>query len=292
MNTYDIIIIGYGPAGASAAIYAARANKKVLMVAKDGGALSKADKVDNYYGFAATVSGRELIDNGLAQAVRQGVVALTAEALGIKINYENDIAKGFLVETDGGSYGARAVILATGASRHTPKIKGIDKYEGKGVSYCAICDAFFFRGKDVAVLGNGPYALHEVNDLLQVVGSVAVLTNGGEINATFPDEVKIIAKKISNLSGEGMLGAVQFDDGDVLHVNGLFVAEGVAGSVELARKIGAFVKDGNVVVGEGQTTDIPGLYAAGDCTGGMKQIAKAVYEGALAGTEAAKYVGK
>ncbi len=145
---YDVIIIGKGPAGITASIYLKRANHKVLIIGKDGGALEKTKAIDNYYGFANTISGKELLQQGLEQAKRLEIPVETDEVLSIG-KEEN-----FVVETRNNTYQARTVILATGTSRNTPKIKGIKELEGKGVSYCAICDAFFYRNKPVAVLGS------------------------------------------------------------------------------------------------------------------------------------------
>ena len=164
--------------------------------------------------------------------------------------------------------------------------------EGHGVSYCATCDAFFYRGKDVAVVGSGEYALHEVQALLPVAASVTLQLNGAPPAAEFPPEVAVRPEKIDAILGEQKVTGVQLSGGDVVELAGVFVALGVAGSTALARKIGAAVENGRIVTDEKMQTTIPGLYAAGDCTGGRLQVAKAVYEGALAGTEAAKALRK
>ena len=162
--------------------------------------------------------------------------------------------------------------------------------EGHGVSYCAICDAFFYRGKDVAVLGAGEYALHECNELVNVVGSVTLLTNGAEPTAAFPENVKIDKRPLKALLGEGQLtGAVFMDEAEV-KLDGLFVALGSASAMDLARKAGAAFDGGNVVLDKGFMTTVPGLFAAGDCTGGTLQVAVAVGEGAIAGLAAIKYL--
>lgn len=145
---YDSIIIGKGPAGISAGIYLRRSNFNVLVIGKDGGALEKTKSIDNYYGFSETVNGKDLLEEGLKQAKRLGVLLDTDEVLSIE---KGDY---FTIETRNNIYQAKTVILATGTNRNTPKIKGIKELEGKGVSYCAICDAFFYRNKKVAVLGS------------------------------------------------------------------------------------------------------------------------------------------
>lgn len=137
-----------GRHGITASIYLKRSNYNVLVIGKDGGALEKTNKIDNYYGFSNTITGKELLEEGLKQAKRLGILLETDEVLSI----EKD--EYFIIETRNNTYQAKTVILATGTNRNIPKIKGIKELEGKGVSYCAICDAFFYRNKEVAVLGS------------------------------------------------------------------------------------------------------------------------------------------
>ena len=282
----NIVIVGSGPAGVSAALYAVRAGVQTTVLTKGPGALDRAEKIENYYGFAQPVSGAELEHRSMENARRLGVQFVTAEAVGL--TYTDRLT----VETVGKDYPADAVILATGASRAVPRIPGLAGLEGHGVSYCAACDAFFYRGKDVAVLGSGEYALHEVQALLPVVRSVTLLTNGAPLTADFPPEVTVCPQAVEAVLGETVVTGVQLSGGAQLPVSGVFVALGVAGSTALARKIGAEVDGNRIVVDARMQTTVPGLYAAGDCTGGLLQVAKAVYEGAQAGTEAAKALRK
>ena len=282
----NIVIIGSGPAGVSAALYTARAGVETTVLTKGPGALDRAAHIQNYYGFAEPISGAELERRGIEGARALGVQFVSTEAVGL--TYTDKLT----VETLAGEFPADAVILATGASRATPKIPGLAELEGRGVSYCATCDAFFYRGKDVAVLGSGEYALHEVQALLPVVQSVTLLTNGAPLTAQFPPEVTVCPEKVDAILGEQTVTGVQLNGGRQVPLSGVFVALGVAGSTALARKLGAEVEGNRIVVDEKMQTTLPGLYAAGDCTGGLLQVAKAVYEGALAGTEAAKAVRK
>ena len=282
----NIVIIGSGPAGVSAALYTARAGVETTVLTKGPGALDRAAHIQNYYGFAEPISGAELERRGIEGAKALGVQFVSTEAVGL--TYTDKLT----VETLAGEFPADAVILATGASRATPKIPGLAGLEGRGVSYCATCDAFFYRGKDVAVLGSGEYALHEVQALLPVVQSVTLLTNGAPRTAQFPPEVTVCPEKVDAILGEQTVTGVQLNSGRQVPLSGVFVALGVAGSTALARKLGAEVEGNRIVVDEKMQTTLPGLYAAGDCTGGLLQVAKAVYEGALAGTEAAKAVRK
>ena len=177
---------------------------------------------------------------------------VTAEAVGL--TYTDKLT----VETVDKNYPADAVILATGASRAVPRIPGLAGLEGHGVSYCAACDAFFYRGKDVAVLGSGEYALHEVQALLPVAKSVALLTNGAPLTADFPPEVTVHPQAVEAVLGETVVTGVQLSGGVQLPVSGVFVALGVAGSTALARKIGAEVDGNRIVVDEKMQTTVPG----------------------------------
>ena len=275
-----IVIVGSGPAGVSAALYAARAGMDTTVISMGPGALQKAEQIQNYYGLEKPLSGMELYRRGIAGAKAVGAKFVTAEVVGL------DYAETLVVQTTGGEYPADAVILAAGTSRLAPRIEGLREHEGHGVSYCATCDAFFYKDKTAAVLGSGEYALHEVQALLPLAGKVILCTNGEKPTAQFPPQVMVCREKLAAVEGEGTVRALRLENGEALAVDGLFVAIGVAGSVALARKLGAPVEGSRIVVDERMQTGIPGLYAAGDCTGGLLQICKAVYEGALAATEA------
>lgn len=151
-----------------------------------------------------------------------------------------------------------------------------------------MCDAFFYKGKDVAVLGTGEYAAHEIADLLPVAGTVTLLTNGIDASMDIPAGVVVNNAKVNAIKGIDRVEQVEFDYGSTIKADGVFIAYGVAGSTALARKIGAEIDGNKILVDENMATNIPGLYAAGDCTGGLLQISKAVYEGAKAGTEVVK----
>ena len=282
----NVVIVGSGPAGVSAALYTARAGIATTVLSRGSGALARAEGIQNYYGFAEAIPGAELERQGIEGAKAVGVKFVETEAVGLTFTDK------LTVETLAGDYSADAVILATGVSRAAPPLPGLKNLEGHGVSYCATCDAFFYRGRDVAVLGSGEYALHEVTALLPVAKSVTLLTGGAPLTAQFPLEVAVRTEKIEAILGEDAVTGVQLAGGEVLPVAGVFVALGVAGSTALARKMGAEVDGNRIVVGPDMRTSIPGLYAAGDCTGGLLQVAKAVYEGAMAGSEAAKALRK
>jgi len=282
----DVIIIGTGPAGISAALYTVRAKLDTIIIGRDGGALSKAEKIENYYGFENAVSGEQLLSQGISQAKRLGAEIITDEVIGMGFD------GAYIVKTKSKNYKAKIVIMATGSPRKKPAIKNLADFEGKGVSYCATCDAFFYRDKNVAVLGSGDYALSEALELAPTAKQVTILTDGENFMQDMPEShrnINIIQTKISEINGENVLEEILFDDGSKFYVNGLFIAVGVAGSADLAKKIGAQTDGTKIIVDEKMATNISGLFAAGDCTGGMLQIAKAVYEGAKAGTEVVKY---
>lgn len=295
-----IIIIGAGPAGISAALYAARANMDPLVINNGIGALEKAEKIENYYGMEHPVSGKELFETGLAQAKALGVRILEVQVLGIG-GFDT-----FTVKTTAGDFDTISVILATGSKRKAPAIPGIKEFEGRGVSYCAICDAFFYRGKDVAVLGNGDFAMHEAKELANTASTVTIYTNGEEPEFTLEGNISVNTMKIQSVEGDELVSGIRLAPdmqaqetdsdtekavGEFCHADGLFIAMGTAGSTEIARQMGAeLTEKGNILVNENMETTIPGLYAAGDCTGGLLQVAKAVCDGAQAGINAGKYV--
>ena len=283
-----VVIIGSGPAGVSAALYTARAGIDTTVLTRGPGALARAEGIENYYGVPGPVSGAELERRGIEGAKAVGVQFVEAEAVGLTFTDK------LTVETLSGDYPADAVILATGVSRAAPPIPGLKALEGHGVGYCATCDAFFYRGKDVAVLGSGEYALHEASALLPLAKSVTLLTGGAPLTAEFPPEIALCTEKVEAILGEeaGKVTGVRLAGGSELPLDGVFVALGVAGSTALARKMGAEVDGNRIVVDEHMMTTVPGLFAAGDCTGGLLQVAKAVYEGAMAGNEAAKALRK
>lgn len=281
---YDVVIIGNGPAGLSAALYTCRAGLSTAIIGLGNGALEKADKIENYFGLERTVSGKELIDNGLEQVKKLGAKIIVDQVTDIMWMDKFIVtAKNNVLETE-------SVIITTGASRKKVGIKGVIEFEGKGVSYCAVCDAFFYRNKQVAVIGNGEYALHETNELLQVASKVYLLTNGSELRADFPPSVRIINTPISALYGGEKFEGVEFTDNSRLSVSGIFIAMGTAAASDLARKLGVELSGNNIVVDNKMSTNVPGLYAAGDCIGGVLQVSVAVGEGAKAALGAIGFV--
>ena len=280
---YDVIVLGKGPAGIQAALYIKRASLNVLVIGKDGGALAKTDKIGNYYGFTQ-ISGPELLEQGYKHAKSLGIELIEEEVTGLSFGLE------YTVTTTQNTYLSKAVIIATGSPRATVKIPNLKELEGKGVSYCAICDAFFYRKKIVGVLGHGDYAAQEAHELVNVADEVIVFTNGLEPTGQFDSRVKFIKNRIKNLVGRDRLQAVTLDNDSTIEINGLFIALGSASATDLALKIGALVENNKIIVDEKKQTNVPGLFAAGDCTPGVMQIAKAVGDGCVAGLECIAYI--
>mgnify|MGYP000891923683 FL=1 len=289
---YDVIIIGKGPAGLSASLYTTRGNLKTLILGKEGD-LSKAATIENYC-FIPKLSGKEMIDIGVEQAKSFGADIVDAEVVGLK--KIDDI---FEVSTEQNIYQGKAIILATGKSKIKVPVEKLDEYEGKGVHYCATCDGYFYNGAKIGVLGYKDYAVHELKEFETITSNRVLFTNGNaleisEESAKYVEEknIEINNKKIQSVEGIQFLEKVRFQDGTEEAVEGLFVAYGSASSTDFARSLGVLIENGDIIVNRKQETDIEGVYAAGNCTGGLPQVATAVGEGATAGQEVKSYLRK
>lgn len=271
--------------GISASIYAKRGNLNPLVIYNDKSSLEKTEKIDNYYGFENGVDGKKLYEDGINQAKNLNIDVKNEEV--IKIEFAE---KGYTVTTSKDKYDSKTIILATGNKKNTPNIKGIKEFEGKGISYCAICDGFFYRDKNVVVIGSGNYAVSETNDLINITKEITILTNGKETPEIRAENVKINDKEIREIRGEEKAEEIEFTDNSRIKIDGIFIAEGIAGSSEFAKKLGIITKNNKIIVNEKMETNVPGIYACGDCTGGLLQISKAVYEGTIAGLEVIKYL--
>jgi thioredoxin reductase (NADPH) len=283
---HDIVIIGKGPAGISAALYAVRSGMKTLVVGNSIGALEKAMLIENYFGLERPMSGAEIQSRGEKQIIELGAELINTEVTGISME------ETFVVETTAGRFPCKAVIIAVGKSHKSVDIPGIVELEGKGVSYCAVCDGFFFRGKTLGVLGSGDYALSEAMHLSGFAKEVTIFTNGKPFTATGVNPFKVETRKIKTLLGDEKISGILMEDSEVLAIDGLFVAIGQASAADFAFKLGVIVEDGNIKVDADGMTNLPGIFAAGDCTGGLNQMSTAVGEGAVAGHRASEFVKK
>ncbi len=292
MKESEVIIIGQGPAGLSAGIYTSRAGVNTAILGCEPKIAGDYD-IDNYFGFPETLSGKDLIGRGMKQVTRFGATISCDRVIGIHFD---DTGK-YIVKTENDEYRTCAVILATGVSRKKPRIPDLDKYEGKGISYCVSCDGFFFKGKKVIVAGEGLYAANQALELLNYTPDVTICTLGASssINDEFKKQledknIKVLETGILSLHGDMNLDKITFSDGSSVDAAGIFIALGDASSVDFAKSLGIITEGNFIQVDREMKTNAPGIYAAGDCTGGFLQISVAVGEGAIAGRSAIEYV--
>ncbi len=288
---FDVIIIGKGPAGMSCAIYTTRANLKTLVIGKSDSMLLKADKIENYYGFVNPIDGKELLETGVEQALRLGAQIIEDEVVSIEQTDK------FKVTGVNGEYEATTVLIATGAPVVRVPVKNLDRFEGNGISYCTTCDGFFYRNKKVGVLGYTDYAIHEAIDLAAFTQDITLYTNNMPLSVSENlkgslEKFRINTSKIKELQGQERIEEIVFEDGSKESVQGLFIAYGSASSSSFALKMGIATEGKSIIVNDKMETNIPGLFAAGDCTGVFKQVAIAVGQGALASRQMIDYVRK
>lgn len=289
-NEYDVIVIGAGPAGMSAAVFTSRANLKTLVIGDpEKSELIKAESVGNYL-FANHKGGMELLDAGVAQIESYGATLIVNEV----VHIAKDVPGNFMVKTaDAKEYSARAVILAIGISYVQSGIKNEKELAGKGVHYCVACDGYFYKDKKVVVVGNGNYAAEEAIELLAYTKDITIISNGKEF-AISPELMTELQKgSIQMRKDRGAEFAkpsvtakltLTKKDGTKEDFDGAFIALGTASSVGFANKLGLELdKDGFIVVDKDRATSVAGVYAAGSCTGGILQMAKSVGEGCVAG---------
>lgn len=267
----NVIIIGAGPAGISAGIYLLRSKINVLIIDNKSSSLLKAKKIDNYYGFMNGISGSELYCNGIKQFENLGGKIIYDEIVGL--NYFDN----FILNGVNSNYEASILIIATGTSHLLPSIKGLK--EGPHISFCAICDSFFYRNKKVCILGNGQYALTEASHLANVVKQLTILTNGKDI---VENNYACNNNKIKEIQNDGDSINVTFSDDTIESFDGMFIAEGIADATALAKKIGIKIQNNKLITDENMCTNVPNIYAIGDCRMGEMQVARAVNDGMIA----------
>lgn len=293
----DAIVIGAGPAGISSALYLKRANLDVLVLYHGESQLQKAHKIDNYYGFADGISGKDLYEEGINQAKNLGIEVLDSEVTNIQIASETS----YTVTTSSGEYQAHAVIIATGNKKLKPNVQNLAELETKGVSYCAVCDGFFYRKKDVCVIGDKLYAFQEAMHLKNIASSVTILTNGkddaeikellkSQSNEQGLDKIIIETKPLKKIIGTDFVEGVEFTDGTSIEAKGVFVALGEAGGADFAKKLGLTLEGDSIKTDSKMATNAKGIYSCGNVNGGLLQVCKAVYEGGLAGLSAVEYI--
>lgn len=299
---YDLVIIGAGPAGLTAGIYAARAkvNTVVIERAAPGGQVLTADKIENYPGFPEPVSGAELVGRMEAQARRLGVAFETVEVA--EIRREEDR---FLLRAAREEIAARAVIIATGSGPKPLGVLGEDRLRGRGVSYCAVCDGFFFRGEQVAVIGGGNAAVQEAVYLTRFAAKVYLINQRETLHAAkmLQDALRaepkievVLGAGVKEILGKDAVEGIRIEDFNsgeqrVIPVTGVFVYVGVRPASYLVAELADLDHRGYVITDEKMATKTPGLFAAGDVRQKMlRQIVTAVADGAIAATSADKFL--
>ena len=279
MNNYDSIIIGAGPAGISAAIYLKRYNLNPLVINSGSSSLEKAT-IENYYGIKS-ISGTELFQNGIEQAKSLGVEVIDAEVTAI------DSFNGLTVKTTNGSFTGKTIFLGLGKSRTKLNIKGANDLLGKGISMCATCDGFFFRKKAIGIVGSGKFMEEELDVLKNFTPNITIFTDG---NPYTNAEFNVVTDKITEVFGDGKLEGLKTSN-STYKIQGLFVAIGSANASDFANHLGIAVDEKkNIVVDKNYMTNVKGIFAGGDCIGGMLQVVKAVSDGAQAALAIKNYI--
>jgi len=298
---YDVIIIGGGPAGLTAAQYASRGKLKTIIVDKSAtaGALAYSSKIENYPGLTEPVSGKELLDVMRQQALRFGAEHVETQVVGVNLNGE--IKE---VMTMDKTYGGKTVIIATGSMGRKPSIKGEAEFLGRGVSYCAICDAAFFKGKIVCVIGNSEEAVKEAGVLTRFASTVYLISPLLKLSMDDHPALKepnlkvLLGHTVISVEGGDLVDKIRMTDPDKkeieLTVEGVFVylhgnkpiVDFLYGAIETG-------EDGCIPVNTMMETSLPGVFAAGDVTcSEVRQVVVAASQGCLAALAAEKYLYK
>jgi thioredoxin reductase (NADPH) len=296
-ESYEVVILGTGPAGLQAAIHAARAKVSTLVLGRRHKSSLYRAHVENYC-CLEKISGEDLLLQGFQQATESGAAFLDEDVLEI-VPREG----GFSILTESEHrIDVRAVILAMGIHRNRLGVPGEKELQGKGVSYCVDCDAGFFKGARVAVVGGESAAVSGALTLLFYAAEVHLVAEALQVSERLAyqlertEEVTVRrGRKVVKIIGDTSVTGLELDDGSVLPVDGVFVETGAKGAVELAANLGVALDSETfryIQTDEQQQTNVAGIYAAGDICGPPWQVAKAVGEGCVAGMAAAKYAKK
>ena len=296
---YDIIIIGAGPSGLSAGLYASRLGAKTLILEKltPGGQITLSSEIENYPGICEVKSGLELMSCWPQQAIKFGAEIKSEEVKKLKI--ENGKWK---VETSNNEYTSKAIIVATGANPKKAGFEGEIKYTGKGVSYCAVCDGFFYKGKDVAVIGGGDTALEEALYLSKIAQKVYLIHRRDKFRAAPLTQKKVFNtqnieiiynESVKKVFGNEFLEGIILSSGKEIKIDGVFVFVGMKINNELIKDLVKLNEWGEVKVDLNMQTSLKGLYAVGDIRqNAVKQVVAAAGDGAIAAINAVKYMEK
>lgn len=303
-KTYELIILGGGPAGLSAGIYAARNKLNTLLIEKAlmGGLAAYAEVIENYPGFPDGIGGMELGDLMLKQAQKFGLKTLTAEVSGLEIRGSQKIVK-----TSEGDLMAKAVIVALGSDRINMDVPGEKEFVGRGVSYCATCDAAFFRDQPVAVVGGGNSAISEALHLAKFASRVNVIHRRDKWRATpvFVDKAQsepkinfILNTTVDAIEGQDKVEDLKLNNvltgqKSTLPVSGVFVSIGQRPNTNFVKGLLPLDSNGYIITNEKMETAIPGVLAAGDIrSNSIRQTISAAGDGAVAAIYADRYIGE
>lgn len=295
-NFYDVLVVGCGPAGLMASIYTGRAQLKTVIFGNPTkGNLYKSHIIANYFGFDEPITGPELTQKGILHAKKFGVEMFEEEIVDIRVNEDGTFT---LKDEKQREYSSKTVILATGQSYALSGIKNEQALTGKGVSYCVTCDGFFFRQKKVVVIGSGNYAAEEALQLLNYTQDITILSHGKEFS--FSEEMRKALEannikvqktpRIKEIAGTEKAEKLILLDGSEIVMDGVFMAVGVAGATAFAKKLGLEMNNNYIKIDLEGKTNIPGLFAAGDCTGTPPQVASSVGGGCNAALSAIKLI--
>lgn len=286
----DVVIIGSGPAGVQAAIHASRRKVSVLVAGKATASAAAGTEMDNYFG-TGRVSGDALIAEGMRQAESTGAVFLGQNV--ISASRDGDAFR--LGLEDGTVVTARSVIIATGISRKKLGIPGEKELFGKGVSYCAVCDCNFYRGRRAVIVGNESEAAVSAEMMTGYASETSwvawdVQANPALVAKAEAAGVRMYRSKPKAILGEGKVESLELEDGTLIPTDGVFIELGARSSADLAMDLDVMPEmDDTIKVDCDCATGVPGVYACGDVTGRPWQVAKAVGQGCVAGTNAAAY---
>lgn len=295
-NSFDIIILGSGPAGLQAAIHAARRKVSVLVLGRVQKSSAFNAHIENYCCIAGE-SGADMLEHGRKKAEASGAALMEEDVIGLS---RKD--GGYSVETESGkSLHTHALILAMGVSRDKLGLEAEKRLMGRGISYCVDCDAGFYKDANVAVVGCGSAAVSGALTLLFYAKRVHLVCDKLEVADHLAERLKESAIElyegttVMNIQGEDAVSGISLDDGTTLEVEGVFIELGAKGLTSLVGPLGLTLDQETmryIETDKKQETNLPGIYAAGDICGPPWQVAKAVGEGCVAGLEAAAYVGK
>lgn len=290
---YDVIIVGGGPAGLTAALYCGRYRLKTLVIdaGMGGGSLAMVHRIDNYPGFKS-ISGIDLARRIIEQVKDLDVELHTMEHVNI-LKKKDEV---FVVQTDKGEYKAKSLLITTGAKPLSVKGLGLDeeKYLGRGVSYCATCDALFYKGKRVVVVGGNEEAIYDALHLAEIASEVKIVAEElecDEVCMALLEEHKIerIQGKLEKIIGNDKVTGVVVN-GKEIPTDGIFINLGREPSTKLFEGLDLKLKGRFIEVDENMKTSVEGVYAAGDVTGFPFQVSKAVGQGAIAAINIKKYI--